>query len=281
VAVDVFLSYQRADTTIAAHLLRYAVRGAGHGVFLDTGDIAAGAAFRDVIATALERAGLVLALVGPAFDVGKLASPLDPVAFEWRQARFLGCRVHGVLVAGARMPAEADLPADLRWFTKASATSLPLDGLGGRVEELVAALPTLAGAPRGRARVLWVDDRPANNEQERALLRRDGIVFDNVVSTAEAIAQLQGATYDLVITDLGRAGSSDLSSVAGAELLAHPVIASGGPPVIVYGGPGVDRWAERLTSAGAFGVTASRARLLQLARQALGRAPAEQPPSGS
>jgi CheY-like chemotaxis protein len=275
--VDVFLSYQRADTTIAAHLLRYALRGAGHGVFLDTGDIAPGAAFRDVISTALERTELVLALVGQEFDVGKLAQPLDPVAFEWRQARFLGCRVHGVLVAGARMPAEADLPADLRWFTKASATSLPLDGLGGRVDELVAAVPTLAAAPRGRAHVLWVDDQPANNERERALLRPDGVVFDNVVSTAEAIAQLQGTTYDLVITDLGREESSDQSRVAGAELLASPVIADGGPPVVVYGGRGVEQWRDLLTSAGAFGVTSSPAQLLHLVRQALGRAPAEPP----
>jgi hypothetical protein len=217
--VLVFLSYRRAESVFAAQALRYALRLAGHDVFLDTGTIAPGDAFRDVIRDALRRSQLVLALVGPQFDTPRLHEPLDPVAFEWRQARFLGCSVHAVLIAGAAMPAEGALPADLRWFCKRNASALGGPALGDQIEALVGQVPHLAAQPRGSARVLWVDDNPSNNEYERSLLRADGIVFDNVVSTAEAIAQLRTSTYDLVITDLGRNWSSDRSQDAGRALL--------------------------------------------------------------
>ena len=269
--MQVFLSYRRSDSAFAAQALRYALRSAGHEVFLDTGSIAAGEAFRAVIRESVERSALVLALVGPRFPVARLHEPLDPVAFEWRQARFVGCMVHAVLLDGAPMLAERDLPVDLRWFAQRSASALGGPGLGEQIDALVAEVPRLASRPRGVARVLWVDDEPANNEVERSLLRGDGIVFDNVVSTAEAIAQLQLSSYDLVITDLGRR-ASDRSRDAGRDLLTDPVIADGGPPVVVYAGRGAVRRAAELTGLGAFGVSRDRGHLLELVRQALGRA---------
>jgi hypothetical protein len=97
------------------------------------------------------------------------------------------------------------------------------------------------------------------------------IVFDNVVSTAEAIEQLTTSTYDLVITDLGRRWSSDRSHVAGRTLLEHPVIANGGPPIIVYAGREATRQETELLALGAFGVSQNREHLLELVRLALGR----------
>jgi CheY-like chemotaxis protein len=120
--------------------------------------------------------------------------------------------------------------------------------------------------------VLWVDDKPANNEYERSLLRPQGLVFDNVVSSAEAIEQLLTSTYDLVITDLGRRLSSDRSLGAGRDLLSHPVIIKdGGPPVIVYAGRDAVAQEEELRALGAFGVSRDRDHFLNLVHQALGR----------
>ncbi len=266
-----FLSYRRRDCAFAAQCLRYALRLAGHEVFLDTGTIAAGDAFREVVRDSLRRSSLVLALVGPQFDPSRLHQPLDPVAFEWRQARFLGCAVHAVLIEGAPMPPEQALPPDLRWFCKRSASALGGPTLGEQIDALVTEVPRLAAQPRGSCRVLWVDDNPANNEYERSLLRPDGIVFDNVVSTAEAIEQLTTSTYDLVITDLGRRWSSDRSPVAGRVLLEHAVIANGGPPVVVYAGRGAVKQEAELVALGAFGVSHHREHLLELVHQALGR----------
>jgi CheY-like chemotaxis protein len=271
--VHVFISYRRRDSAFAAQALRYALRPAGHEVFLDTGTIAAGEAFREVIRDSLLRTELVLCLVGPAFDVARLHEPLDPVAFELRQARFVGCAVHAVLLDGAPMPAEKDLPPDLRWFCKRSASALTGPALGQQMDALVSEVPRLGARPRGAPRALWVDDNPANNEVERSLLRREGVVFDNVVSTAEAIEQLRSSTYDLVISDLGRRSSSDRSQAAGRALLTSAEIANGGPPVVIYAGRDAVRHEAELVALGAFGVSSDRLHLLSLVRQALGRSP--------
>jgi CheY-like chemotaxis protein len=269
----IFVSYQRADTAFAAHGLKYALQLAGHEVFIDTGDIAAGEAFRDVIRAALERSDLVLALLGPGFDCSRLHDPLNAVAYEWRQARFSGCATNPLLVDGARMPHEDELPADLRWLPRLSAAILDRNNLSHGMEELVASIPQLAARPRGARRVLWVDDNPANNERERSALRPGGIAFDNVVSTREAIEQLRTSSYDLVITDLGRQWSSDRSGEAGAELLADPVIRKGGPPVLIYAGRrAVSREADLLAS-GASGVAGSRERLYELVHEYIGVRP--------
>jgi len=54
------------------------------------------------------------------------------------------------------------------------------------------------------ARVLWVDDKPSNNEMEIATLNRAGVEVDTTLSNAEAAEQVRGREYDLVISDIYR-----------------------------------------------------------------------------
>ena len=271
--MNVFVSYQRTDTAMAAHALFYALRLAGHEAYVDTGAIAPGQFYRQVIANAISESNLLLALVGPHFDVGRLAEPTSVVTFEWQRARFHRTAVVPVLVDGAEMLRDDQLPAPLRWFTRTDAINLRGPSFVADVAACISAVPRVAAIPRRAARVLWVDDRPANNEYERSLLRPHGIVFDSVVSTSEALEQLANESYDLVITDLGREGSSDRSSSAGAAFLDQPVIRDGGPPVIVYAGTwAVARRAE-LVQRGAVGVMANREALINTVLEILGRVP--------
>ena len=270
--MKVFVSYQHADTLFAAHALGYALRLAGHDAFVDTGSISGGELYPQVISNSIAEANVVLALIGPAFDVGRLREPTSVVAFEWRRAQFHGCPLVPVLVDGGTVPSDPELPPELRWFTKRNAYSLRRSSFSGDVATLVDTISSLSATPRRAARVLWVDDRPANNEYERQLLRPHGMVFDNVVSTHEAIEQLMNEGYDLVITDLGREGSSDRSNNAGATFLGHPAVRSGGPPVIVYAGTwAVARRAE-LMRLGAADVMANREQLIDTVLRTLGRA---------
>ncbi|MGE0594475.1 MAG: TIR domain-containing protein [Vicinamibacterales bacterium] len=273
--VTVFVSYQRADTAFAALALKYALRVGGHDAFVDTGGIGAGEQFRQAIAAAVAGSHVMLALVGPRFEAARLHEPASVVAFEWQRARFHGIPVVPVLVDGGTMPGDGALPAPLRWFTRHHALVLRRASSSADIEACVAAVPALSRAPRRAARVLWVDDNPANNEIERRALRPHGIVFDNVVSTDEALTQLEQETYDLVITDLSRADSSDGSHTAGASFLEQPILRDGGPPVIVYAGLWAVRTREALQRAGAIEVTADRRRLLAAVLEALGRV--EQP----
>ena len=269
--MNVFVSYQRSDTLFAAHAVGYAIRLAGHDAFVDTGSISGGELYPEAISGSIAASNLVLALIGAQFEVGRLREPTSVVAFEWRRARFHGASVVPVLVDGASVPPDAELPSELRWFTKRNAYSLRPSSLAGDVATLVEAIPSLCASPRRAARVLWVDDRPANNEYERGLLRPAGIVFDNVVSTREAIEQLRNETYDLVITDLGREGSSDRSHDAGATFLDHPAVRSGGPPVIVYAGTWAVARRDELIQRGAIEVMGNREHLIETVLRSLGR----------
>lgn len=273
----VFISYQRADAPYAAHAVGYALRLAGHEAFVDTGNIGGGEHYPQVIGQAVSTAHVMLALIGPAFDWAGLREPTSVVAFEWRRAQFHGSSVVPVLVddgkEDGRIPPDESLPAELRWFTKRNAYALRGASLSADVKRLVDDIPLLAGTPRRAARVLWVDDRPANNEGERKFLRRHGIVFDNVVSTEEALAQLANESYDLVITDLGRRGSSDKSFSAGYAFLDHPVVKQSGPPVIVYAGASAVTRRTEIVSRGAVDATNDPTQLIDSVLRTLGRAP--------
>jgi CheY-like chemotaxis protein len=269
----VFVSYQRADTVFAAHALLYALRLGAHDAFVDTGSIAVGDAYREVIASAVAKSNVLLALVGPSFNAARLHEPTSVVTFEWQRARYHGAAVVPVLVDSGKMPTDAQLPAQLRWFTRRNALALRRESLSGDIEACVNAIPKLASTPRRAARVLWVDDRPANNEAERKQLRLHSIVFDNVVSTAEAVEQLANETYDLVITDLGRRGSSDRSATAGVTFLEQLAMRDGSPPVIVYASTQAMRQRDDLMRQGAREVTDSREQLIDAVLELLGRGP--------
>jgi CheY-like chemotaxis protein len=269
----IFISYQRADTLFAAHAIGYAMRGAGYEAFVDTGSIGGGEVYRQVINKAVSNTNVMLAMIGPLFDWARLHETTNVVAYEWRRAQFHGTAVVPVLVDGGRIPQATELPAELRWFTKRNAYALRRESFSDDVSALINAIPALASMPRRAARVLWVDDRPSNNESERKTLRPYGIVFDNVVSTAEAVEQLANESYDLVITDLGRASSSDRSQTAGASFLRHPAIAQGGPPVIVYANEWAVSQREELMQLGASEVTADDQHLIDSVLGMLGRVP--------
>src|SRR4051794_17620251 len=62
--VNVFISYQRADTLFAAHTVGYALRLKGFDAFVDTGSVAGGALYPEAIATAVSQSNVALALMG-------------------------------------------------------------------------------------------------------------------------------------------------------------------------------------------------------------------------
>lgn len=269
--MNVFVSYQRADTALAAHALGYALRLAGHQAFVDTGSIGAGERYRQVIANAVAQSNVMLVLIGPNFNAQRLHEPASVITFEWQRARFHGIAVAPVLVEDAKLPADEALPMQLRWLRRHNVLALRRDSLSADIDACVAAVPTLSTTPRRAARVLWVDDRPSNNEKERKFLRPHGIVFDCVVSTAEALEQLANESYDLVITDLGREHSSDQSVTAGAAFLDQPILRKGGPPVIVYAGTWAVLQRDELLRRGALDVMANREHLYGKVLEILGR----------
>lgn len=157
----IFISYRREDSAgFAGRLADALEEGLGsEQVFRDVDDIRPGQDFVAAIATQLRAMDVVLVLIGPQWTdiardgVRRLDDPDDFVRLEIRLALALDKPVIPVLVGGARMPAEADLPEDIRALARRQAFSLSDAGWKADVARLNEAIwPMLGGRRRVGAR---------------------------------------------------------------------------------------------------------------------------------
>jgi len=124
--VDLFLSYRREDTGYLVLAIRDRLLAASTStsVFLDVSSVRLGEAFNMVIRRELERAHVVLVVVGASWRTDRLFDLADYVRFELLVARELGKRIIPVLPRGQSMPDVTELPDDLAWFPHLNAFSL-------------------------------------------------------------------------------------------------------------------------------------------------------------
>ena len=111
------------------------------------------------------------------------------------------------------------------------------------------------------ARLLWIDDEPANNVIEIGLLNRLGITIDLARSDEAARQMLRNGVYDLVLSDMTRGQDEE----AGKKFMPDIISAILAPPLIFYVGKARD------VPNGAFGLTVRPDELLNLIVDALER----------
>ena len=144
----VFISYRRDDAAGYAGRLEEALeQRLGRGsVFRDVLDIAPGADFVEANRQRLAGAQTVLVLIGPRWAGGDAAGTRriddaqDFVRLEVQEALASGAMVIPVLLPGARMPAEAELPEPLRPLARRNAMSLGDTHWGADIDRLLAAV---------------------------------------------------------------------------------------------------------------------------------------------
>ncbi len=155
----VFISYRRDDAAGYAGRLEQALEqrlGPG-SVFRDVLDIPPGEDFVAAIRARLAGAQAVLVLIGPRWAGGDAPGPRriddsgDLVRLEVAVALESGARVVPVLLPGAEMPAEADLPAPLKPLARRNALSLSEAHWGADIGRLADAI----GLPRRRPVWPW------------------------------------------------------------------------------------------------------------------------------
>ena len=115
------------------------------------------------------------------------------------------------------------------------------------------------------ARILWADDYPENNRNERRMFRQLQADIDIARNSNEALEMLRYDIYDLVISDIGRDDKDDLN---GLQFLSKLRKTDADTPVIFYigvmeTGKGVPEHA--------FGITNRPDELLHLTLDALER----------
>lgn len=115
------------------------------------------------------------------------------------------------------------------------------------------------------ARILWLDDRPENNRNERRMFRQLRAVVELATTTQEALEKLTIDIYDVVISDIGRDQKGDPNGLQFLEAF-HKFDQT--TPVIFYVG---EFDPDQGTPKYAFGITNRPDQLLHLVLDALER----------
>jgi hypothetical protein len=126
---SVFISYRRGDAAGHAGRLsdRLVARLGAANVFMDVEDIAPGQNFAQAIEQTLSKCDYLLVVIGPRWVQAireRMASGEDFVRHEIAAALSRGLTIIPVLVAGATMPAAADLPPELVDFARFQAVEI-------------------------------------------------------------------------------------------------------------------------------------------------------------
>lgn len=209
----IFLSYRRSDT--AGHVGRLhdhlAARFGAQRVFMDVGDIVAGEDFTQALDREVAKADVVVVAIGDGWLTAtqdgrrRLDDPADHHRREIEAAIAQGKRIVPVLVEGARMPAEADLPPSLQPLARCQAVELR----DSRWADDVAALTRALGDGGSRA--------PTPQRKDSPLFRVA------MVALAAAIAGI--AVYDLFLRprpENARRESAAPASPAPTQAIAAP-----------------------------------------------------------
>jgi len=155
---DIFISYRRDDTSGYAGRL-YDQMSAHFGeehVFMDVADIVPGSDFVQVLEEKVGNCDALLALIGKNWltskdDQGRprLTNPEDFVSAEIAAALKRNVEVIPVLVGGAKMPSQQELPQQLQFFSRHQAIELTDARFSRDVQDLIAALQRPAGRRKG------------------------------------------------------------------------------------------------------------------------------------
>ena len=162
-------------------------------------------------------------------------------------------RVQKVGIAGI----EIEFKETLESAAAARNQALSAIDLGRASRRLVRERALLDGA-----RLLWIDDQPKNNRIEIKLLESAGARVDEEVTSAGAQAAINQITYDVILSDIARAGDK----VAGLSFASNLAQIRNSPPIIFYVGT-----ATKPVPLSAFGITDRPDELIHLILDALAR----------
>ena len=176
------------------------------------------------------------------------------VVFVLGLIALLAAIVLGGKVAIGKDKIELDTPGFLKWMEKARTEKKQ------PAPPVVADPATLPKQRIPRARVMWVDDHPANNVYERQALASVGIFADSYTTNGEALKAMRMAPYDLIVSDITR----DDGSSSGWDLLEeirrpHPRI-----PFFFYVGQADESRRQEAARRGASGITTMPDELLRM-----------------
>jgi len=150
----VFICYRREDSSGHALALVERLRRefGTKRVFMDLDSVAPGTDFLEQIREALRASRVVLVLIGPTWlrrdDTGatRLEDPSDYVGVEIVESLQLGIPIIPVLVQGAAMPSEDELPADIAPISRREALDITNERFDHDFRRLLGAIASVSSS---------------------------------------------------------------------------------------------------------------------------------------
>ena len=226
-AGGIFVSYRRDDAKHAAGRLvdRLSQAFGPDQLFLDVDNIAPGLDFKKVLAEKVQACDVLLAVIGPGWLTSadergsrRLDNPNDFVRIEIEAALVRDIRVIPVLVDGAPMPGEQELPDTLRSLADRNAVRLAHERFGADASDLTAALAKVI-VPARKVTTATQGAHRAKGSDARAI----------VVATAFAVAALplsgmmartfHNARWNLFVSDIRGMGAAVTGELVSAVSL--------------------------------------------------------------
>lgn len=152
---------------------------------------------------------------------------------------------------------EIELQETMESAAVAHRQQIPVVDIGKASRRLASQQALLEGA-----RLLWIDNRPANNSNEIKLFEYAGARVDLQLTSASAEMAILQVTYDLILSDIDREGSP----TEGLRFASQLAQVHNSPPLIFYVGE-----ARKPVPFSAFGIADRPDELVHLVLDVLGR----------
>ena len=175
-AAKIFINYRREDSGhVAGRLHDHLARAFGRDqLFMDVDNIPLGEDFVAHLNSQVAACDVVLVVIGPKWLTAKdkrgqrrLHQPDDFVAIEIAAAITRNIRVIPILVDGAHMPSESELPDSLRALARRQAAEVRHVNFGKYTEALVARMREAMAADSEKVRLEAEAKRKAREEQKQ------------------------------------------------------------------------------------------------------------------
>src|SRR4051812_16693771 len=191
-AGKIFINYRREDSRADAGRLYDRLHALyPDRVFRDVGALEPGIEWREAIDKGLSNADACIVVIGKnwltmtdAAGKRRLDDPKDTVRQELQTALSSGMRVFPLLVGGAKMPPEEELPGELQALARRNALEVSEQDWNEDFEKLVTALERALG---------WSSSKPAKGRSRTALYAVGGAVAALVVIGVVAAMFLGGS----------------------------------------------------------------------------------------
>ncbi|MEO0602254.1 MAG: toll/interleukin-1 receptor domain-containing protein [Myxococcota bacterium] len=198
----IYLSYRRGDARWAGQLHEALTnRFGGTAVFSDVASIGIGQDFRETLFDAVRQAEIVLALIGPAWMDG-IDEPSDFVRLELAEALRRNETVIPVLLGDTPMPADEELPRELRELTTFQAVRVSNERFGRDLAGLVSRLELGTSFEESSARKSPRRKAVPTSRQKRAVRRAPDRQAAEQLQREAELEEWEGLREDGTAADL-------------------------------------------------------------------------------